>query len=269
VKHWWIVVVAAVVPALAVLVVDVVADEPFAAEALVLVLPGAASGRDNDGTAARDAVAVLGVDAIEAYVRAELAWEADPPRVHGRVIEGSNVVVVRVESDDADTVADVANAYALALVDVRGEQLRAGFGGAGAEIERRIVLVEEELAALNEELAVSADVSDPQVAALVRARDAAQLRRQELIDRRDDNAIAGAAATGDLQIIQRAVPPLARESGHLWGRWWRALLIGASFGFVVVLLIGMASAAAERRDRRRRGEQALAGSGLSSAIAAE
>jgi hypothetical protein len=31
----------------------------------------------------------------------------------------------------------------------------------------------------------------------------------------------------------------------------------------------VASAAAERRDRRRRGEQALAGSGLSSAIAAE
>ena len=75
----------------------------------------------------------------------------DPPPAHGSVLEGSNVVAVRVESfADPEgpvglvvpTVADIANAYALALVD------------------------EERLAVLNKELAVAGDRDDPQVEAM-------------------------------------------------------------------------------------------------------
>jgi uncharacterized protein involved in exopolysaccharide biosynthesis len=116
-QRWWSVaaVTAMVVPALAVAGWELVDHDPFAAEALVLITPGVVAGRDAAGAAAHDAVAVLGGQALVAYVRDELNLEIDPPVVRGWVRPGSNVVVVRVESDDQETVADVANAYALAL----------------------------------------------------------------------------------------------------------------------------------------------------------
>jgi uncharacterized protein involved in exopolysaccharide biosynthesis len=242
---WWIVA-AAVVPAVAVALLELTDHDRYAAEAMVLVTPGVVAGRDATGSAARDAVAVLGGQALVAYVRDDLDLEVDPPVVEGRVAVGSNVVVVRVESDDQDTVADVANSYALALVDVRGEQLRAGFGGASAEVDRRLELLGEELAAVVAELADLAG-EGPDVAALERRRDALEQRRAHLEQRRDDTAIDGAATTGDLQVVRLAERPEHRDGDRWWPRVALVGLIGGALGALVVAVTSVAG-------RRRRGD---------------
>lgn len=258
-----------VAPVLVVVGIELADDDPYVAEALVLVSPGVAAGRDIDGSAARDAAVVLQSEPLVAYVRDELKLDTDPPLAHGSVLEGSNVVVVRVESFAEQegpeglvvpTVADIANAYALALVDVRGEQLRAGFGGAAAEIDRRIALAEERLAALNEELAVAGDRDDPQVAAMERERDAVERRRASLFERLDDAAIDGASTTGDLQIVRRAVVPTAREASDLWRRTWIAALLGGAVGLGIV---GLVIAGDGTRGRSARRDRALAATGVS------
>lgn len=258
-QRWWSVaaVAAMVVPALAVVGWELADHDPYAAEALVLITPGVIAGRDAYGAAAHDAVAVLGGQAMVAYVRDDLNLEIDPPVVRGRVRAGSNVVVVRVESDDQETVADVANAYALALVDVRGEQLRAGFGGAAAEIDRRLELLGEELGAVNAELADLAGESGPTIEALERSRDALEQRRTHLLERRDDAVIDGAATTGDLQVVRLAVRPEGRDSGRWWPRAVWAGGLGALAG-LLLLAVGVSAGAGDRRRESRLGSLDLA-----------
>jgi hypothetical protein len=248
-----------------------------------------AAGRIADGAAAHDAAAVLQSEALVACVRGDLGLDVDPPIATGEVIDGSNVVIVRVASFDPVvvavrsgeevagdqptegeviglTVADVANSYARALVDVRGEQLRAGFGGAIAEIERRIDLVDDELAALDAEIAGTAARDDAAVARLDRVRSAAWDRRAALIGRLDDSAIGGASTTGDLQLVRRAVVPEGPQDDRAW---WSAAGVGAIGGLIGVVVVALARAAERSRGRWERGDRALAASGLSRAVTAE
>lgn len=251
-NRWWWVPLAAAVAAVGAGGYELFAAEhPYSAEALVLVTPGVVAGRGFDGTAARDAVAVLDGQALVAYVRDDLDLEVDPPAVRGRVRRGSDVVVVRVDSQDQETVADVANSYALALVDVRGEQLRAGYGGAGAEIDHLLEQLGEQLASLNAEITATADDPGPALDALVSARDAVEQRRTHLLERRDDASIDGSATTGDVQVIRLAVRPTHRSGGPWWRAAARAAAVGAAVGLVLAVIAAAASASSRRRPRGR------------------
>jgi capsular exopolysaccharide synthesis family protein len=103
--------------------VSLTRDDVYSADAIVLVRAPESlfsTGQDDDeAIRVSTAITLLEGEEVAAEVREQLGLVDDPPSVSGAAIEDSNTLSVTVEADTPERAAELANAYAAALIEVR------------------------------------------------------------------------------------------------------------------------------------------------------
>jgi receptor protein-tyrosine kinase len=167
-------------------------DKVYTAESKVLIQaqPGenlfdsTASAAD-DSNRVSTAITLLEGEAVAAEVQKSLGLDDRPPTVSGAAADDTAVVTVTVQSDDAETAARVANAYAAGLIAIRKQQAIAGLDAASAELEAQIANLDGRIASLDAQLldaraATTAAVAEKQAQVDSIEAQITELQRQQI-----------------------------------------------------------------------------------------
>lgn len=197
----------------AALLASYVQEPVYAAHSRLLIQPNQSESPFDPDTGVRvDAralatnIEILKSELVRSEVRSRLG---SAPRVAAAPVGDTDVVEVTAESSDPERAAEVADAYANAYIEVRRRQTVDGLLAAGEQIQDRISTLQQEITALDAQLAA---VPDPEQAAL--ARDSVNEQRVTLVQQQalfsetlDKLTVAARLASGGAQLVGSAEVP--------------------------------------------------------------
>ncbi len=213
------------------------------AQMLVRALPGDSvfgSTANNQSNAARlieTEIRILEGAPVEDRVRQNLGIEGDIPNVSGTAVGQTDVVAVKVRSHDAETAAELANAYVQAYIDVRREQNVNSLLDAAAEVQKKVSALDAQIALLDAQVAEAA-AADQEA---VRLSLAAQ--RQQLVDQRalfqqqvDQIQVNASLQSGSAQMVRPAESPAIKVEPSPLRTGVLAAIVGLLLGLGVAFL---------------------------------
>ena len=181
-RRKWIVlagIVAAVVPAV---VLSVLQDPQYRAEAEIIIRTsrgdsvfGTSTQTNNPDRIIQNEISVLEGDVVYAKVKENLQTTEDPPEVKGTARTDTDVVVVTVESSDPQTAARLVNAYIEAYSDVKTDQAVSDFEKSSEQLQGSITDLQGQIDDLDNQI----DDASPTEAATLESQ------RRSLLDRQD------------------------------------------------------------------------------------
>src|SRR5215216_5665181 len=153
-RRKWIVVGAVIAAVVGALVLSLIQEPIYEAEAQMLVEPRAGSNVfEQDPTlnvqnlerAIQTEIQVLEGQRVRQRVQTDLGLASLPPELNASAIGSTDVVSVRVRSGDPEAARELADAYVQAYASVRREQAVASLEAAGAELQVKIDQLQEQI----------------------------------------------------------------------------------------------------------------------------
>ena len=150
-------------------------------------------------------IEVLKSQRVEAEVRRRLG---SAPRVTAAPVGQTDVVRVTAESTDPERAAEVANAYASAYIDVRRQQAVDGLLAAGEEIQARLGELQQEIRALDDQVAAVPPADQGPIRESLSEQRQALVQQQALFKQTLDKLTVDAnLASGGAQLVGSALVP--------------------------------------------------------------
>ena len=226
-RRKWIVIGAVVAAVVGALVMSLLQNPIYEAEAQMLVEPRATSNVfEQDPTlnvqnlerAIQTEIQVLEGQTVRQRVQADLGLESLPPEVNASAVGSTDVVSVKVRSGDPVAARELADAYVQAYASVRREQAVDALDAAGAELQSKIDQLDEQIQA----------APDDQRAGLL-------VQQSTFRQRLDQLQIDAALTTGGASVVKSAeeptdpVEPQPLRTAALAGVLGLLLGLGAAF----------------------------------------
>jgi succinoglycan biosynthesis transport protein ExoP len=230
-RRWWVVLVAVVLAAGISVALSAASTPIYEAEAQMLVASRTndtvfSNGQQlnaNDATrAVQTEIQVLEGEVVEQRVRTDLGVDGGLPDADGSVVGSTDVIAVRVRSEDPQTAQNLANAYVQAYIDNRREQAVESLIAAATQLQDQMTEIQGQIDALPD--------GDPQRDSLLAQQ---ATFRQTLNQLQVDTALktGGASVVKSADLPSDPIEPTPLRSAVLAGIV--GLLIGLAAAFAV------------------------------------
>ncbi len=245
-RRKWVVVVAVLATVGTAIALAALQTPVYQAEAQMLVKTRASDTIfDNGATsygdpkrAVQTEIKVLESEPVAQRVQQDLGLTALPPDAVGTVQGDTDVVAVTVRSGDPTTARVVADAYVQAYIDIKREQSVEGLLSAGAELQKKVTELQEQIDAIDAQVANALASERDQVEAELASQRRVLVDQQGLFKQRlDQLQVDAALATGGAQVVRQAeqptdpVEPTPLRTGAL------ALVVGLLLGLGAAFLL--------------------------------
>lgn len=210
IRRKWIIVVALLATLIPALVMSMMQDPIYQAQAQMLInsRPGggvfgsSSQSNVNPERVIQNEIRVLEGQVVRQKVRADLGIDRDIPEVSGSSLGSTDVVAVRVRSGNAESAANLANAYTQAYIETKRSQALENMISAATEIQSKINELQSRIDQLNTQI-----TANPSDASLNSQRQTLLTQQAVFRQRLDQMQVDSALTTGNAQVVQAAETP--------------------------------------------------------------